>query len=55
MEPSDREKDASLSIVDRSDLEALTVPELKEKLRKVGLPVSGRKDSLIERLLSNLP
>lgn len=32
------------------DLEACTVPMLKEKLREAGLPVSGRKAELIERL-----
>lgn len=32
------------------DLEELTVPQLKEQLRSVGLPVSGTKDELIERL-----
>ena len=38
---------------DRKDLEALTVPSLKEKLREKCLPVSGRKDELIDRLLSH--
>lgn len=32
------------------DLSGLTVPELKERLREAGLPVSGRKSELIERL-----
>jgi SAP domain len=32
------------------DLENLTVPELKERLRDLGLPVGGRKAELIERL-----
>jgi hypothetical protein len=32
------------------DLEALTVPELKEMLRRKGLKVGGRKAELIERL-----
>lgn len=35
---------------DDVDLTSLTVPELKEKLREAGLPVSGRKAELIERL-----
>lgn len=35
------------------DLEALTIPTLKDKLRDAGLPVSGKKAELIERLLSN--
>ena len=32
------------------DLSSLTVPELKVKLREAGLPVSGKKAELIERL-----
>ena len=32
------------------NLAALTVPQLKERLRSAGLPVSGRKAVLIERL-----
>jgi hypothetical protein len=32
------------------DLEAMTVPELKEMLRRKGLKVGGRKSELIERL-----
>ena len=32
------------------DLSAFTVVQLKEKLRTAGLPVSGRKAELIERL-----
>ena len=34
------------------DLTSLTVPKLKELLREAGLPVSGRKAELVERLLS---
>ena len=34
-----------------SQFESLTVPLLKEKLRDAGLPVSGRKAELIDRLL----
>ena len=37
--------------VSKSDLESMTVPILKEKLREAGLPVSGRKMELIERLI----
>jgi len=33
-----------------SDLESLTVIELKERLRLAGLPVSGKKSELIQRL-----
>ena len=35
---------------DTENLESLTVPELKDRLRDLGLPVSGRKAELIERL-----
>ena len=35
----------------RSDMEALTIPQLKDKLREAGLPVSGRKAELVDRLL----
>ncbi len=35
---------------DGMDLETLTIPELKEQLRALGLPVSGKKSELIERL-----
>lgn len=31
-------------------LDGLTVPQLKERLRDAGLPVSGRKDLLLQRL-----
>jgi SAM-dependent methyltransferase len=34
------------------DLESLTIAELKEKLRGAGLPISGGKGELIERLAS---
>ncbi|KAL3791671.1 hypothetical protein HJC23_003928 [Cyclotella cryptica] len=37
-----------------SDLSSLTIPELKERLRDAGLPVSGKKAELIERL-ANAP
>ncbi|DAC08406.1 MAG TPA: hypothetical protein D7I09_07840, partial [Candidatus Poseidoniales archaeon] len=32
------------------DLTVLNVAELKERLREQGLPVSGRKQELLERL-----
>ncbi|KAL9181699.1 hypothetical protein ACHAXT_012042 [Thalassiosira profunda] len=41
---------APSSSLDESDLSELTIPELKEKLKAAGLPVSGRKSELIERL-----
>ena len=34
-------------------LQSLTIPILKEKLRSAGLPVSGKKAELIERLMAN--
>ena len=36
------------------DLDSLTVPLLKERLRGLGLPVGGRKAELVERLQSSL-
>jgi hypothetical protein len=36
---------------DASTLSTLTVPELKERLREAGLPVSGKKSELIARLV----
>jgi len=38
--------------LDEAQLTSMTVPQLKEKLREAGKPVSGRKSELIERLLS---
>lgn len=35
-----------------SDLSTLTVPQLKDRLREVGLPVSGTKTLLIDRLMN---
>ena len=35
----------------KAELQKMTVPQLKEKLREEGKKVSGRKDELIERLL----
>lgn len=35
---------------DASDLSKLTVVQLKDRLREAGLPVSGKKSELIERL-----
>jgi hypothetical protein len=34
------------------DLKSLTVVDLKERLRAAGLPVSGKKGELIERLVN---
>jgi hypothetical protein len=44
-------KESSPSISEEN-LSSLTVPLLKEKLRDAGLPVSGKKAELIERLLT---
>jgi SAP domain len=38
---------------DEEDLTRFTIPELKEKLRALGLAVSGKKPELIERLLQS--
>ena len=35
-----------------ADLAALTVPVLKERLKEMGLPLSGKKAELIQRILS---
>lgn len=35
----------------REELEALTVDELKQQLGEIGLPVSGKKAELVDRLL----
>jgi hypothetical protein len=37
----------------KDDLSSLTVPELKDKLKSEGLPVSGKKSELIARLSAN--
>jgi hypothetical protein len=47
---SDITAPASTAMTDETNLEALTIPELKERLRALGLPVSGKKAELIERL-----
>lgn len=46
---TEEENNASSSL-DVSVLSSMTVPQLKEKLREAGLPVSGRKSELIDRL-----
>lgn len=37
----------------RDDLERMTVPELKEQLRSLGMKVGGRKSDLVGRILSD--
>jgi len=44
--------DDVLEAMESEDLASLTVPELKIRLKEAGLPVSGRKAELIERLSS---
>jgi len=39
----------------RADLEGLTVPVLKDRLRAQGLKVGGKKAELVERLLESAP
>ncbi|GKY91845.1 hypothetical protein MPSEU_000156100 [Mayamaea pseudoterrestris] len=39
------------SEMSREELTALTIPELKEKLRVAGKPVSGKKAELVDRIL----
>ena len=48
-EPPAEEAPAEEEVADE-DLTALTVPELKERLKAAGLPVSGKKADLIARL-----
>merc|ERR1712161_91077 len=47
----EEEESTNDTMFSREDLMALTVPLLKEKLRSAGLPVSGRKADLVDRLL----
>lgn len=47
---SDSEKDPSLVVA--PTVEALKVPELRERLEAAGLPSEGRKPELVERLTS---
>ena len=37
----------------KEELEGLTVPQLKERLKEAGLTVGGKKAELVERLLSS--
>lgn len=50
-EPAAEEAVEPLQVaLDEADLTSMTVPQLKELLKQKGLPVSGRKAELIERL-----
>lgn len=44
---------STTTTMDEDTLRALTVPDLKTKLQQVGLPVSGRKEELIQRLIQS--
>ena len=39
----------------KEELEGLTVPQLKERLKDAGLTVGGKKAELVERLLDAAP
>ena len=47
---ADNDEAEAKNAEDETDLGAMTVIQLKERLRSKGLPVSGRKAELIERL-----
>ena len=49
----EEEEEAPSVSISEEELSQCTVPVLKEKLRDAGLPVSGKKSELIERLLAN--
>jgi SAP domain len=46
--------DLSIDDTNGLSLERLTIPELKERLRAAGLPVSGKKSELIARITEAL-
>lgn len=48
----EEEEEAVTDSASEEDLAKLTVPALKEKLKAAGLPVSGKKAELIDRLLA---
>ena len=47
----DPENDDTTSTISKDALQSLTVVQLDDELRRYGLPVSGKKDQLIQRLL----
>jgi len=54
MEHDDEEKEPETRVLESiEELQELTVPMLKEKLRAMELPVSGRKAELVQRILGN--
>jgi cysteinyl-tRNA synthetase len=52
MDMEDQELSEEASVETEEELEKLTVPALKERLRVAELPVSGKKAELIERLMT---
>lgn len=52
MDIADPKMEAQEFAVSEEELEKLTIPDLKERLRAAELPVSGKKAELIERLMS---
>ena len=49
-QPSNESESSAVKALDYSDF---TVNELKEKLKELGLPLSGKKSELIERLTAS--
>jgi cysteinyl-tRNA synthetase len=52
MDMDDKESAEVVSVETEGELEKLTVPALKERLRVASLPVSGKKAELIQRLMT---
>ena len=50
--PAEVEEAADTSDADAPDYASMTVAELKDELKAKGLPVSGKKAELVERLQS---
>jgi hypothetical protein len=48
------EPDPSVSSEDREWVESLTVEELRDELRKMELPTSGKRAELVDRMLHEL-
>ena len=49
-QPSNESKNSAVNAPDYKDLK---VSELKEKLKELGLPLSGKKSVLVERLIAS--
>jgi hypothetical protein len=52
VEEESEEEDSEEESLNADSLSSLTVVELKDKLREAGLPVSGKKSELVDRLLA---